>query len=67
MVAHAIAVCDGCGEEFPSAGYDHGLCPRCQSIEDDQYATVLIVDTEPWKYSRSTMQERLGVTGDRDE
>ena len=67
MVAHAAATCSGCGEEYRTTGYaDEGLCPRCQQVEDEQYA-VMTVDTEPWTYSRRAMQERLGITSDRDE
>lgn len=68
-MAHlAQARCDDCDQCYPTtAVLDRGLCPRCQRIEDQQYAHVVIAEHEPWRFSRRSMQERLAVTGSVDE
>lgn len=66
-MAGLSTMCD-CGKEFRGkAGQD--LCPRCQRIEDEQYAndSAPFVETLPWPWSKPVMRERLDVTGNVDE
>lgn len=66
-MAGLSTMCD-CGVEFRGkAGQE--LCPRCQRIEDEQYQndTTPYVETDHSPWSRASMREYLGVTGDRDE
>lgn len=57
--------CD-CGAEHRGEG---DLCPRCERIEDGQFANdqTPYVGTSPWPWSRPAMKERLGITGEVDE
>lgn len=59
-----------CGAEFRQKA-DEPLCPRCQREEDRMYANdptpVVEGEYQPWRFSRSAMLERLGVTGNFDE
>ena len=66
-MAGLSTMCD-CGFEFRGkAGQD--LCPRCQRIDDEQHANdpAPYVDTSPWPWSKSAMQELLGIVGNVDE
>ena len=62
-----LCQCLTCRAEYRSAVPLDGLCPRCQGIEDAEYAQSVHVDLPVWKYARPAMRERLGVIGDRDE
>lgn len=49
---------------------DHDECPRCKAEWKRQQAQMrgeIGVESTPWKFSRGAMQERLSVSGDRDE
>lgn len=60
--------CLECGSEYDAPQIEDGLCPRCQKLEP-QNLPLPMVDGERvlWKFSKTAMRERLGVTGDRDE
>jgi hypothetical protein len=49
---------------------DTDVCQKCEGRLRKEYANdptpPLEIDTR-WRYSRSVMQERLSVSGDRDE
>lgn len=61
--------CQDCDREFPTTSLvTHGLCPRCQRREDVRFANDMTsADLGPWRFSRRSMQERLGVSGNFDE
>ena len=67
-MADLAAVC-ACGKEFRTNTAWADLCPACQAVEDETYKNdpTPYVDTEPSPWSKATMRERLGVTGDVDE
>lgn len=49
---------------------DEHECPRCacrRKAQEQQANQELTVPTDPWKYSKSAMRERLSLSGERDE
>lgn len=60
--------CIECGTSYESRQIEDGLCPRCLRLEP-QNCPLPMVDGERvlWKWSKTVMRERLGVSGDRDE
>lgn len=59
--------CDDCDTEYVVVDQKRvRQCPQCAAIEDAQYEKGVVGDIPTWKYSRTSMQERLGVTG-RDD
>lgn len=68
MAFMATARCTDCDTEYPTTAIvDHGLCPRCQRLEDQRFVNdTTSADLPPWRFSRRAMQDRLGVTGEAD-
>lgn len=60
--------CVQCGRMYDAPTVEDGLCPTC--LADEQTNDPVPFDDEDfprWKYSKTAMRERLGVTGNRDE
>lgn len=58
-----------CWEEFDADSHVIKLCPECDDRERREFAEVrgLELDTTPVPHTKTWYQERLGVSGTRDE
>ena len=61
--------CLYCDVQFETEDARADVCPKCEDRERRQFAENdgLDLDLPPRKYSRAWHQERLGVSGDKDE
>jgi hypothetical protein len=54
-----------CDQEFVTCKPAVRICTRCEREQGAIYA-VPVVFSDPWRFSRPVMQERLSVSGRED-
>lgn len=60
--------CVECSRHYTADKIEDGLCPRCQAMEPKNDPREYDDEHLPrWRWTRSAMRERLGITGDLDE
>lgn len=60
--------CLDCGQAFESEIVKDDVCPACAELEPRNDPSIQDDADHPrWRWTRSAMRERLGISGDRDE